>query len=108
MKNSEALKRDLDRIDGKSYRLYKDLEGEYDFENYTLSIDYVQGDPFASPSRIRVIVNQNIAKFPKELFDNKNKNIAVADYLTREFYSNINKCNRKSFWIWKEWINSYK
>ena len=97
MKKSESLKRELDRIDGKSYRLYKDLEGEYGFENYTLSIDYVQGDPFASPSRIRVIVNQNIAKFPKELFDNKNKNIAVADYLTREFYSNIDKCNQRVF-----------
>ena len=97
MKNSQALKKDLDRIDGKSYRLYKDLEGEYDFENYILSIDYVQGDPFASPSRIRVIVNQNMAKFPKELFDNKNKNIAVADYLTREFYSNINKYNERVF-----------
>jgi predicted ABC-class ATPase len=97
MKNSEALKKELDRIDGKSYRLYKDLEGEYDFGDYTLSIDHVQGDPFASPSRIRVIVNQNIAKFPKELFDNKNKNIAVSDYLTREFYSNINRCAEKVF-----------
>jgi len=97
MKNSDILKKDLDRIDGKSYRLYKDLEGEYDFDNHTLSIDSVQGDPFASPSRIRVIVNQNIAKFPKELFDNKNKNIAVADYLTREFYSNINKCSERVF-----------
>ena len=97
MKNSEALKRELDRIDGKSYRLYKDLEGEYNFENYALSIDYVQGDPFASPSRIRVIVNQNIAKFPKELFNNKNKNIAVADYLTREFYCNINKFSQRVF-----------
>src|SRR5471030_216576 len=97
MKNSEILKRDLDRIDGKSYRLYKDLEGEYDFEDYILSIDHVQGDPFASPSRIRVIVKQNTAKFPKELFDNKNKNIAVAVYLTREFYSNINRCSERVF-----------
>ena len=69
MKNSQALKKDLDRIDGKSYRLYKELEGEYDFDNYILSIDHVQGDPFASPSRIRVIVNQNVAKFPRELFN---------------------------------------
>jgi predicted ABC-class ATPase len=97
MKNSEALKNELDRIDGKSYRLYKDLEGEYDFGDYTLSIDHVQGDPFASPSRIRVIINQNVAKFPKELFDNRNKNIAVSDYLTREFYSNINRCSEKVF-----------
>lgn len=97
MKNSDALNRELDRIDGKSYRLYKDLEGEYDFGDYTLCIDHVQGDPFASPSRIRVIVNQSIAKFPKELFDNKSKNIAVSDYLTREFYSNINRCSEKVF-----------
>ena len=97
MRSSEMLKKEIDRIDGKSYRAYKDLEGEYDFENYTLSIDHVQGDPFASPSRIRVIVNQKIAKFPKEIFDNKIKNIAVADYLTREFYSNINRCCVKVF-----------
>ena len=97
MKNSEILKRDLDRIDGKSYRAYKDLEGQYDFGSYTLSIDHVQGDPFASPSRVRVIVNQKNADFPKELFDNKHKNIAVADYLTRQFYSNINKFGEKVF-----------
>ncbi|MGH4117449.1 ABC-ATPase domain-containing protein [Clostridium sp.] len=97
MKNLDVLKKELDRIDGKSYRLYKDLAGEYDFGNYILSIDHVQGDPFASPSRIRVIVNQAISKFPKELFDTKNKNIAVADYLTREFYSNINRCSTKVF-----------
>lgn len=97
MKNSQTLKKDLDRIDGKSYRLYQELEGQYDFENYILSIDHVQGDPFASPSRIRVIVKQHIAKFPKELFDNKNKNIAVADYLTREFYLNINRCSERAF-----------
>lgn len=86
MKSSEVLKIEIDRIDGKSYRLYKNLEGEYDFENFILCIDHVQGDPFASPSRIRVKVDQNIAKFPKETFDNKSKNIAVADFLTREFY----------------------
>lgn len=97
MKNSEMLKRDLDKIDGKSYRAYKDLERQYDFKNYTLSIDHVQGDPFASPSRVRVIVNQKNACFPSELFDNKHKNIAVADYLTRQFYLNINKCGDRAF-----------
>ncbi|MBZ9607644.1 ABC-ATPase domain-containing protein [Clostridium estertheticum] len=97
MKSLELLKKELARIDGKSYRLYKELEGEYDFGGFALCIDHVQGDPFASPSRIRVIVNQRVAKFPKETFDNKIKNIAVADYLTREFYSNINKCCVKVF-----------
>lgn len=97
MKNLEELKRELDKIDGKSYRLYKNLEGQYDFKNYILSIDHVQGDPFAAPSRIRVIVNQKIAGFSKELFDSKYKNIATADYLTREFYYNISKCSERIF-----------
>ena len=91
MKNSEVLRRELIRIDGKSYKLYKDLEGQYDFGDYILSIDHVQGDPFASPSRVRVIVDQKVASFPKQFFDEKHKNIAVADYLTREFYFNINR-----------------
>lgn len=97
MKNSETLKRDLDRIDGKSYKAYKDLEGQYDFGDYTLSIDHVQGDPFASPSRVRVIVDQGVAGFPRELFDSKHKNIAVADYLTREFHFNIGRCGERAF-----------
>lgn len=97
MKNSQELKIDLNRIDGRSYRLYKDLEGQYDFQDYILSIDHVQGDPFAAPSRIRITVNQKTAKFPKELIDNKGRNIAVSDYLTREFYFNINKFSEKIF-----------
>ncbi|WP_459480215.1 ABC-ATPase domain-containing protein [Clostridium saccharoperbutylacetonicum] len=97
MKNFDELKSELYKIDGKSYKLYKNLEGQYAFKDYILSIDHVQGDPFAAPSRIRVIVKQNIAGFPKALFDNKNKNIAVADYLTREFYYNVNKFSEKIF-----------
>ena len=44
----------------------KDLEGQYDFKKYILSIDHVQGDPFASPSRVRVIVDNKVTKFPEE------------------------------------------
>lgn len=95
MKNSNDLKRELSRIDGKGYKAYKDIEGQYDFNNYILSIDHVQGDPFASPSRVRVIIKQNIAKFPKELFDEKYSNIASSDFLTRLFYFNINKYSEK-------------
>ena len=50
-----------------------------------LSIDHVQGDPFAAPSRVRVSVKNNIAGFPAELFDLKHKRIAVCDFLTRLF-----------------------
>lgn len=97
MQNQNDLKKQLDRIDGKSYRAYKDLEGQYDFGSYILSIDHVQGDPFASPSRVRIIMKNNIAKIPDGLLDVKYKNIAVCDFLTRLFGSNIRKYGEKIF-----------
>lgn len=97
MKNSNDLKRELDRIDGRGYKSYKDLQGEYDFGGFILAIDHVQGDPFASPSRLRVIVDQRIGKFPRELYDQKYKNIATSDFLTRLFYNNIFKYSKKIF-----------
>ena len=47
MKSSVELKNELFKIDGKGYKAYKVLEGKYDFKKYVLSIDHVQGDPFA-------------------------------------------------------------
>lgn len=97
MKNQNDLKRELQRIDGRGYKSYKDLEGQYDFGNFILSIDHVQGDPFASPSRVRIIVDNNVAKFPSSLLDLKYKNIAVCDFLTRLFSKNIRKYGEKIF-----------
>ena len=97
MKNSSDLKRELEKIDGRGYKTYKTLEGQYSFEDYILSIDHVQGDPFASPSRIRVIVNSNNNKFPKNLFDEKYKKITICDFLTRLFSKNIYKYGEKVF-----------
>lgn len=96
MKNLSDLKRELEKIDGRGYKTYKTLEGQYSFEDYILSIDHVQGDPFASPSRIRVIVNNN-NNFPKILFDEKYKKITICDFLTRLFSKNIYKYGEKVF-----------
>ena len=96
MKNLSDLKRELEKIDGSGYKTYKTLEGQYSFEDYILSIDHVQGDPFASPSRIRVIVNSN-NNFPKNLFDEKYKKITICDFLTRLFSKNIYKYGEKVF-----------
>lgn len=91
MKDLDDLKRELYKIDGRGYKAYKSLEGDYKFSNYVLHIDHVQGDPFAAPSRIRVSLNSNLNKIPEELFDRNNKRIAVCDFLTRTFNKNINK-----------------
>ena len=63
MKNQNDIKRELQRIDGRGYKSYKDLEGQYDFDSFVLSIDHVQGDPFASPSRVRVIIKNKESLF---------------------------------------------
>lgn len=97
MKSSVELKNELFKIDGKGYKAYKVLEGKYDFKKYVLSIDHVQGDPFASPSRVRIIIDNKIAQIPEELFDNKNKEVAVCDFLTRLFSKNIKNQSEKIF-----------
>lgn len=97
MKSSLDLQKTLSSINGKSYGAYKCLADKYEFDRYILSIDHVQGDPFASPSKLQIIINQTTSKFPLELFNTKYKRIALEDYLTRLFYSNINKFSSKVF-----------
>ncbi|RKD21553.1 Predicted ATPase of the ABC class [Caminicella sporogenes DSM 14501] len=95
MKTQKDLQFVLNQIDGKGYKAYKDIKGQYNFGDYILSIDSVQGDPFASPSKARIIISQDIAKFPVNLYNEKHKNIAVCDFLTRLFAKNINKYYNK-------------
>lgn len=85
MQTSTDLKNLLNRIDHKGYPAYKDTKGVYQFPGYVLSIDHVQGDPFASPSKVSVHVKGGIAAFPKELYCGKCQRIALQDYLTRQF-----------------------
>lgn len=97
MLTKDSLKRILARLDGQGYKAYKEIQGVYDFGNFQLFIDHVQGDPFASPSRLRIKVPQKIAKFPNELFINQVRARALRDYLTRKFHGaikNVVKGNR--------------
>jgi predicted ABC-class ATPase len=85
MTNQENLRRYLLQLDNRSYKAYKDIQGSYDFSEFTMIIDYVQGDPFAAPSKFRVQVPPHIARFPRELFCSRSREIALRDYLTRQF-----------------------
>ena len=68
MLNSNELKKILLSIDGKGYPTYKRTVGKYKFGAFVLSIDRVQSDPFASPSKIRVIVLLKDIGFPSEVW----------------------------------------
>ena len=73
----------LERIDGRGYKAYKEIEGRYRFKDYELIIDHVQGDPFADPSRIRVRVHATAAQFPPQLHDSKIRRVSLEDFLGR-------------------------
>ena len=82
---SSELKSRLARIDGRGYPAYKDLRGAYQFPEYVLSIDHVQGDPFAAPSRLSIRVGGRTAGFPRALYQMDCQRIALQDELTRQF-----------------------
>ena len=85
MNTATELRTKLRNIDHKGYPAYKDLKGQYQFGDYVLSIDHVQGDPFASPSRLSVRVEKGKAGFPPEYYDTPAKRITLQDHLTRLF-----------------------
>ncbi|MCF7668470.1 MAG: ABC-ATPase domain-containing protein [Verrucomicrobia bacterium] len=96
MSTDRDLRDQLRRIDGKGYGAYKDIQGQYRFGFYTLYIDHVQGDPFAAPSRVRVLLDQSTARFPGDTFNGVSRNIGLCDYLTRCFHGAIRRNTKGS------------
>ncbi len=79
----EKLRETLRHIDGQSYKAYKALTGRYRFPDFTLQIDHVQGDPFAAPSRVTLIVPMQRAAFPEGLWGKAVRRRACEDYIGR-------------------------
>lgn len=91
MNHASDLKKQLLSIHRKSYPAYKSLKGVYDFGEYTLSIDHVQGDPFASPSHVTIRIPFSVHRFPKDLYKTLETKAAFEDHLLRRFASQIRK-----------------
>ena len=96
MKSSNELRSMLRSVDHKSYPAYKSLAGIYQFPHFTLSIDHVQGDPFASPSSLHVEVGNKTAGFPPAYYEKGCSRIALQDHLTRQFASQFEDYNFKA------------
>ena len=83
MKTAADLQTLLRQIDHRSYPAYKDTRGKYQFQQYVLSIDHVQGDPFATPSKVSIIVPGKVAGFEGKCYDSNVRKIAFQDFLLR-------------------------
>ena len=90
MQSSAQLKELLHSINRKSYPAYKSLRGAYQFDRYILSIDHVQGDPFASPSHISVKLSHRDTGFPGEYYKDSLTRITLGDFLNRQFEQQVN------------------
>lgn len=96
MRNDRDLQRELERIDRRGYPAYKDLRGQYDFGDFVLSIDHVQGDPFASPSSMSVRVPNEVLHIPAGLWDEAHRRTALEDVLLRRFSRALAACSMRA------------
>jgi len=82
MHDPDGLKDALRRIDNASYGAYKRIKGAWRLDDLELRIDHVQGDPYAAPSRVRVLAPTAVD--PDSLTDRDTRD-ATEDFLLRRF-----------------------
>ena len=85
MANPARLKELLIEIDGQGYKAYKQIRGSYAFDDYLLSIDHVQGDPFAAPSRFRVRLDLERTGYLETLWTNRSRTTGFCSFLALQF-----------------------
>lgn len=83
--NAERLASTFRSLDSKGYGAYKQVRGSWDFADFTLHVDWVQGDPFAAPSRLRAVVPRRTADLPPEVHRNRSRAVGTAAFLARAF-----------------------
>ncbi len=88
MKSFEQLKQQLQHLDGKDYAAYQSLKGPWMFPHFELHIDRIPKDPYAPPGTgvYRARVPRDKAGFPGRLTTSRIREIALRDYLARQFY----------------------
>lgn len=89
----KTKKKLLSEINQKSYPAYKILKGSYSFPKYLLGIDHVQGDPFASPSKVHISIPLSSSNIPSWMYEKSHLRIALQDFLLRNF----SKCVSRTF-----------
>lgn len=98
---AQDLRVRLRAIDRRGYPAYRDIRGAWAFPDYVLSIDHVQGDPFAAPSSVSVHVPAKAAGFPADLLADparpltRRNSVAVADWLLDGFQRALARNSRQ-------------
>jgi predicted ABC-class ATPase len=96
MYNKIDLKNKLESIHRKSYPAYKSLRGSYTFGDFVLSIDHVQGDPFAAPSSLHVELPLKKAGFLEKYLEKRHTKTALEDLILRSFSKALDQYSFKA------------
>ncbi|WP_038176617.1 ABC-ATPase domain-containing protein [Vibrio pacinii] len=75
----------LKKIEKQNYRAYQQIKGQYDFSDFTLHIDHVQGDPYASASRLRAIRPWSVTGLSWLQEQSTAYQVGARDYIARRF-----------------------
>ncbi len=94
MPGSAELAQTLERISGRGYKAYREIEGAWQFSEFELFVDRVQSDPFATPSKLRVRIDLELARIPSDTFEldvagRPSRRIATAAWFARAFRTAI-------------------
>ena len=85
MRDVEQLREVLERLDGRGYKAYKELQRSYTFTDFALHVDHVQGDPFADPTRVRAVLDIDQAGLPASSYRSRERAFGTASLLARTF-----------------------
>lgn len=85
-RDDARLAAELRDMSGASYGRYKSLQGDWDYGDFTLTVDRVQSDPFAPPSRVSVLIPADVAELPDSAWRSPVRRRATADFLARRAY----------------------
>jgi predicted ABC-class ATPase len=81
---SGSLREDLEKLEGRPYGFYRELARQsYDLPFGQLRFAHVQGDPFASPSRLAIDIGRESARLPEAALAGSDARRACADFLLR-------------------------
>lgn len=85
MSDRSVLEQRLKALEGKGYPAYKSIQGTWEFPGFTLEVLHVQGDPYATPSRVRVLLPADFVRLPASVLDEPARRLGVASFLARAF-----------------------
>ncbi|NEZ58364.1 ABC-ATPase domain-containing protein [Adonisia turfae] len=95
MTSHNALRQQLEQLDGRSYSAYKRLKGSYDFPGFKLILAHIQGDPFAAPSRVSLWTSHQHSQWPQTYWHDQTRRIVLADFLHRQIHQAIPKIQQR-------------